>query len=91
MREVNDAAVIEALGLCFKLTAREAEVLYWVIKGKTNKDIGDILGSSPASQETPGAHLREDGGGDTHGGSRDGDGADPAAAPAVRRVREADG
>ena len=23
------------------------EVLYWVIKGKTNRDIGDILGSSP--------------------------------------------
>ena len=49
MREVNDAAVIEALGLCFKLTGREAEVLYWVIKGKTNKDIGEILGSSPAT------------------------------------------
>ncbi len=47
MREVSDSAVIEALGLSFKLTAREAEVLYWVIKGKTNKDIGDILGSSP--------------------------------------------
>lgn len=47
MREVSDTAVVEALGLCFKLTAREAEVLYWVIKGKTNKDIGDILGSSP--------------------------------------------
>ena len=49
MREVNDAAVIEGLGLCFKLTGREAEVLYWVIKGKTNKDIGEILGSSPAT------------------------------------------
>ena len=49
MREANDAAVIEALGLCFKLTSREAEVLYWVIKGKTNKDIGEILGSSPAT------------------------------------------
>ncbi len=49
MREVNDAAVIEAISLSFKLTTREAEVLYWVIKGKTNKDIGDILGSSPAT------------------------------------------
>ena len=47
MREVSDKAVIEAMSLCFKLTAREAEVLYWVVKGKTNKDIGDILGSSP--------------------------------------------
>ena len=47
MREVSDESVIEAMSLCFKLTAREAEVLYWVIKGKTNRDIGDILGSSP--------------------------------------------
>jgi CheY-like chemotaxis protein/DNA-binding CsgD family transcriptional regulator len=47
MREVSDTAVIEAMSLSFKLTTREAEVLYWVVKGKTNKDIGDILGSSP--------------------------------------------
>jgi len=47
MREVSDTAVIEALALSFKLTPKEAEVLYWVVKGKTNKDIGDILGSSP--------------------------------------------
>ncbi len=47
MREVSDTTVIEAMSLTFKLTAREAEVLYWVVKGKTNKDIGDILGSSP--------------------------------------------
>ena len=33
--------------LACKLTAREAEVLYWVAKGKTNRDIGDILGTSP--------------------------------------------
>ena len=49
MREVSDAAVIEAMGLAFKLTAREAEVLYWVVKGKINRDIADILGSSPAT------------------------------------------
>jgi DNA-binding response OmpR family regulator/DNA-binding CsgD family transcriptional regulator len=47
MREVSDSAVIESMSLAFKLTAKEAEVLYWVVKGKTNKDIGDILGSSP--------------------------------------------
>jgi DNA-binding CsgD family transcriptional regulator len=47
MREVSDTAVIEAMSLSFKLTAKEAEVLYWVVKGKTNKDIGDIFGSSP--------------------------------------------
>jgi DNA-binding response OmpR family regulator/DNA-binding CsgD family transcriptional regulator len=49
MREVSDAAVIEAMSLAFKLTAREAEVLYWVVKGKINRDIGDILGASPAT------------------------------------------
>ncbi len=49
MREVNDAAVIEAMSLSFRLTAREAEVLYWVVKGKINRDIGDILGASPAT------------------------------------------
>jgi CheY-like chemotaxis protein/DNA-binding CsgD family transcriptional regulator len=49
MREVSDAAVIEAMSLSFKLTAREAEVLYWVVKGKVNRDIGDILGASPAT------------------------------------------
>ena len=49
LREVSDVAVIEAMSLSLKLTAREAEVLYWVVKGKTNKDIGEILGSSPAT------------------------------------------
>ena len=47
MREVSDAAVIEAVGLSFKLTAKEAQVLYWLVKGKTNRDIGEILGNSP--------------------------------------------
>ena len=47
MQEVSDESVVEAMSLCFKLTAREAEVLYWVVKGKINRDIGDILGSSP--------------------------------------------
>jgi DNA-binding NarL/FixJ family response regulator len=49
MREVSGTAVIEAMSLSLKLTAREAEVLYWVVKGKTNRDIGEILGASPAT------------------------------------------
>jgi CheY-like chemotaxis protein/DNA-binding CsgD family transcriptional regulator len=49
LHEADDAAVVEALCHAFKLTAREAEVLYWVVQGKTNRDIGDILGSSPAT------------------------------------------
>ena len=47
MQEVSDDSVIEAIALSFKLTPREAEVLYWVIKGKINRDIADIVGSSP--------------------------------------------
>ena len=49
MREVSDDKIIESMGLAFKLTAREAEVLYWVVKGKINRDIGDIVGASPAT------------------------------------------
>jgi CheY-like chemotaxis protein/DNA-binding CsgD family transcriptional regulator len=49
LREVSDAATVEATMLAFRLTLRESEVLYWVVKGKTNRDIGDILGSSPAT------------------------------------------
>ncbi len=47
MQEASDASVIESIALSFKLTPREAEVLYWVVKGKINRDIGDIVGSSP--------------------------------------------
>jgi DNA-binding response OmpR family regulator/DNA-binding CsgD family transcriptional regulator len=47
MQEVSDQSVIEAMALSFKLTPKEAEVLYWVVKGKINRDIGDIVGSSP--------------------------------------------
>jgi DNA-binding response OmpR family regulator/DNA-binding CsgD family transcriptional regulator len=45
--EANDAALIDTLVQTFRLTAREAEVLVWVTRGKTNRDIGDILGASP--------------------------------------------
>jgi DNA-binding response OmpR family regulator/DNA-binding CsgD family transcriptional regulator len=47
LREESDAAQIVALMTIFKLTSRESEVLYWATKGKTSRDIGDILGSSP--------------------------------------------
>jgi DNA-binding response OmpR family regulator/DNA-binding CsgD family transcriptional regulator len=49
MQEVSDESVIEIIALSFKLTPREAQVLYWVIKGKINRDIGDILGASAAT------------------------------------------
>jgi DNA-binding NarL/FixJ family response regulator len=49
LREVNDAHTVQATMQAFGLTLRESEVLYWVAKGKTNRDIGDILGASPAT------------------------------------------
>ena len=45
--ETNDGAVFDALMQAFRLTMREAEVLYWVAKGKTNRDVADILAMSP--------------------------------------------
>jgi CheY-like chemotaxis protein/DNA-binding CsgD family transcriptional regulator len=49
LREVSDAATVAATMHALGLTLRESEVLYWVVKGKTNRDIGDILGASPAT------------------------------------------
>ena len=57
MRETSDQAAIDAITQEFKLTAREGEVLYWVVKGKTNRDIGDILGSSPATVKKQLEHV----------------------------------
>ena len=59
LREENHQAAIEALLTGFRLTQREAEVLYWVSKGKTNKDIGDILGSSPRTVNKHLEHVFE--------------------------------
>jgi DNA-binding NarL/FixJ family response regulator len=47
LREQSGAAPVDSLMAAFKLTQRESEVLDWVIKGKTNRDIGEILGTSP--------------------------------------------
>jgi CheY-like chemotaxis protein/DNA-binding CsgD family transcriptional regulator len=78
MREVSDAAVVDALLQTFKLTMREAEVLYWATKGKTNRDIGDILGSSPATVKKHLEHVFEKLGVETR---------NAAAALAVKKVR----
>ncbi len=57
MSETSDQAAIETLTQEFTLTAREGEVLYWVVRGKTNRDIGDILGSSPATVKKQMEHI----------------------------------
>lgn len=49
LRLVNQDGSDEASSLkdSWNLTAREAEVLFWIAKGKTNREIGQILGTSP--------------------------------------------
>ena len=79
MRESDDAAVVEAVALACWLTAREAEVLYWVVKGKTNRDIGDILGTSPRTITKHLEHVFEKLGVETR---------TAAAALALSRVKE---
>ena len=53
---VDQARDEQVLRHRLKLTAREAEVLLWVSRGKTNRDIGDILGLSP---RTVNKHLEQ--------------------------------
>jgi len=60
LREASEAALMQALALAFpQLTAREGEVLYWVVQGKTNRDIGDILGTSPRTVHKHLEHVFE--------------------------------
>ncbi len=60
LREDSEAALLDALARAFPaLTAREAEVLYWVIQGKTNRDIGDILSLSPRTVHKHLEHVFE--------------------------------
>lgn len=47
LREDADDAALATLAAAFTLTAREAEVLLWVARGKTSPDIGEILDCSP--------------------------------------------
>ncbi|AMN54528.1 LuxR family transcriptional regulator [Labrenzia sp. CP4] len=52
----DEAGQVQALQGSFELTQREAEVLIWIAKGKSNKDIGEILGLSP---RTVNKHLEQ--------------------------------
>ena len=79
LREVCDAATVQATMQAFGLTLRESEVLYWVAKGKTNRDIGDILGSSPATVKKHLERVYEKLGVETR---------TAAASMALQRVRE---
>jgi DNA-binding response OmpR family regulator/DNA-binding CsgD family transcriptional regulator len=54
MREADDAALLHRLMHGFKLSALEAELLFWAVKGKNVLEIGSILSLSPRSVH---AHL----------------------------------
>ena len=49
------ALLLPTLGPVPRLSEREAEVLAWVARGKTNASVGDILG---ISAHTVDAHMR---------------------------------
>ena len=49
----QDEAILKQ---AFALTAREADVLLWIARGKANRDIGQILGLSP---RTVNKHLEQ--------------------------------
>lgn len=52
----HDEGNEDRLRHAFGLTKRESEVLLWVAQGKSNKDVGDILGLSP---RTVNKHLEQ--------------------------------
>lgn len=50
---------LESLRETMKLTFREAEILMWIARGKTNKEVGLILGSSPRTINKHLEHIFE--------------------------------
>ncbi|WP_373086789.1 response regulator [Sneathiella sp.] len=56
IEKISDLDPKKALITAFALTAREAEILIWLSRGKTNRDIGDIL---TISSRTVNKHLEQ--------------------------------
>lgn len=56
LTSANDKSADQLLRQHFSLTLRESEVLLWIAKGKSNRDIGDILG---LSSRTVNKHLEQ--------------------------------
>jgi DNA-binding NarL/FixJ family response regulator len=50
---------LDALKTSFGLTAREAEILMWISRGKTNKEVGLILNTSPRTVNKHLEHVFE--------------------------------
>jgi DNA-binding NarL/FixJ family response regulator len=56
LSEISNIGEPELLRQVLQLTTREAEVLLWISRGKSNRDIGEILGISP---RTVNKHLEQ--------------------------------
>ena len=56
---IPDQALLAALSSACRLTPREAEVLLWVVRGKTSPDIAGILGNSPRTVNKHLEHVFE--------------------------------
>jgi DNA-binding NarL/FixJ family response regulator len=54
--EVNESADEQLLQRSLELTSREAQVLLWISRGKSNREIGEILNISP---RTVNKHLEQ--------------------------------
>jgi CheY-like chemotaxis protein/DNA-binding CsgD family transcriptional regulator len=50
---------LDALKSSLGLTLREAEILMWISRGKTNREVGQILGSSPRTVNKHLEHIFE--------------------------------
>lgn len=50
---------LDSLQSSLGLTPREAEILMWVSRGKTNREVGEILGSSPRTVNKHLEHIFE--------------------------------
>jgi CheY-like chemotaxis protein/DNA-binding CsgD family transcriptional regulator len=50
---------LDSLKSTLGLTPREAEILMWIARGKTNRDVGQILGSSPRTINKHLEHIFE--------------------------------
>lgn len=59
LQKIGDDWNLDALRSDLGLTAREAEILMWISRGKTNRDIGLILDSSPRTVNKHLEHIFE--------------------------------
>jgi DNA-binding response OmpR family regulator/DNA-binding CsgD family transcriptional regulator len=57
LEEFDDASETTSLASRFAITTREAEVLLWLSRGKTNRDIGAILDMAPRTVNKHLEHL----------------------------------